>query len=138
MTIDDAEQSWITPTAETLPFFEGAANNQLQLQQCNDCQGWMYPLKQKCQRCGSGQLDWRAASGQGTIYAHAMLHREYHPRHRGRLPLVIAWVDLAEGVRMPSNIVGSEPASLKAGLPVQVEFERDPGGQAFPVFRVIP
>ncbi len=128
--------NWITPTEETQPFFDGADQGILRLQHCNDCEAWMYPHKERCQRCGSANLEWRDASGAGTLYAHAMLHRQYHPRHEGRLPIVIAWVDLPEGVRVPSNVVGTEPAELKAGQALTVDFERDPAGTAYPVFRV--
>lgn len=129
-----ASEGWIYPTQETQPFFDGAKEAVLRLQVCEKCDTWMYPSKKCCQRCGSPELSWRDANGTGTIYAHARLHRKYHPRHEGKLPLVIAWIDLDEGVRIPSNIVGSDFSELKAGMPVRVTFELEPGGYAIPVF----
>ena len=120
------------------PFFEGARAGELRLQRCDDCGSWTYPVKQRCQDCGSTALIWRPASGRGTLYSHARLQRVYHPRHEGRLPVILAWVDLEEGVRMPSNLIDCEPAQAKAGMAVQVAFEQFPDGAAIPVFKPAP
>lgn len=131
------QTGWIQPTEATLPFFEGAKQGVLRLQSCGDCGMWMYPIKKRCQACGSNELSWKDASGKGTVYAHAKLHRQYHPRHEDKLPIVIAWVDLEEGVRVPGNIVHSDAETIKAGMPVEVTFEIEPGGWAIPVFRIV-
>ncbi|MDA1077260.1 MAG: zinc ribbon domain-containing protein, partial [Proteobacteria bacterium] len=83
-------EGWIRPTEATQPFFDGAKLGVLRLQHCRTCDGSMYPIKTRCQHCGSTELDWQDSKGTGTVYAHAKLHRQYHPRHQGRLPLVIA------------------------------------------------
>jgi hypothetical protein len=131
------QAGWIEPNEATLPFFEGAKQGVLRLQTCDDCGKWMYPIKKRCQQCGSDALAWKDASGKGTVYAHAKLHRQYHPRHEDKLPIVIAWIDLEEGVRMPGNIVDSEEEAIKAGRHVEVTFEIEPGGWAIPVFRIV-
>jgi uncharacterized OB-fold protein len=130
------EATWLPePDELNQPFFEGARTDELRMQCCSDCNGWMYPVKQRCQHCGSTDLVWRAVSGRGTVYSHARLHRVYHPRHEGRLPLIVAWIDLEEGVRMPSNLVDCDPTDAKAGMAVQVTFEQFPDGGVIPVFR---
>ena len=127
--------AWLPTDDQSQPFFEGASAGELRLQRCSDCQGWMYPLKKRCQHCGSTNLAWRASSGRGTVYSHARLQRVYHPRHEGRLPLILAWVDLEEGVRMPSNLVDCDPADVRVGIAVRVTFEQFPDGTVIPVFR---
>jgi uncharacterized OB-fold protein len=128
--------SWLPePDDNNRPFFEGAQAGELRLQCCNRCEGWMYPVRQRCQHCGATDLAWRTASGRGTLYSHARLKRVYHPRHEGRLPIILAWVDLDEGVRMPTNLVDCDPADAHAGMSVQVTFETFPDGGAVPVFR---
>ncbi len=97
----------------------------------------MFPLKRRCQNCGGTRLEWRDASGTGTIYAHARLRRAYHPRHADRLPLILAWVDIPEGVRVMTNIVGADPATVRTGDAVRVVFENLPGGMAIPVFEPV-
>ena len=131
------QAGWIEPTDATMPFFEGARQGVLRLQICGECARWMYPIKKCCQQCGSSALEWKDASGKGTVYAHAKLHRQSHPRHEDKLPIVIAWIDLEEGVRMPGNIVHSATEVIVTGASVQVTFEMEPGGWAIPVFRIV-
>lgn len=128
--------SWLPePDENNRPFFDGAREGELRLQRCDDCGGWMYPVKKRCQHCGSTALGWQAACGRGTLYSHARLQRVYHPRHQGRLPLILAWIDLEEGVRLPSNLIDCEPADARVGMRVQVAFEQFADGAAIPVFR---
>ena len=85
-------------------------------------------------------MQWRDASGRGTIFSHAVLHRPYHPRHEGRLPLVLAQIDLAEGVRLQSNIVDLDAGAdqIKVGREVEVAFEAlADGSGTVPVFKVV-
>jgi hypothetical protein len=124
------------PDDENRPFFEGARAGKLRLQRCGDCGGWMFPVRRRCQRCGSTKLGWADASGRGTLYAHGQLQREYHPRHAGRLPILLAQVDLDEGVRMSTNLVGCAPEQARAGTKVRVVFETSPAGEAVPVFEL--
>ena len=130
-----SEQSWIPePNEATAPFFEGAKAGKLRLQRCDDCGTWSFPLMTLCQHCGSTQISWQDASGEGVVYAHGRLARPYHARHAERLPLVLAQVDLPEGIRLNTNIVGVETATVKAGDRVKVTFETFPDGGVLPVF----
>jgi uncharacterized OB-fold protein len=127
--------AWLPePDDANRPFFDGAREGKLRLQRCEACGGWMYPVRKRCQHCGSPKLAWADASGRGTLYAHGQLQREYHPRHRGRLPVILAQVDLEEGVRMNTNLVGVAPADARVGMKLRVAFERSPAGEAIPVF----
>lgn len=123
------------PSTANAPFFEGAQQRMLRLQCCDDCGRWAFPVKDRCQGCGGTQIGWRDASGAGTLYSFGVLHRVYHPRHETRLPLILANVDLAEGLRIPSNLVGISPADVKIGMAVAVDFETLPDGAVVPVFR---
>jgi uncharacterized OB-fold protein len=129
-------QAWLPePDEKNRPFFDGARAGKLRLQQCGDCAGWMFPVRKRCQHCGSTKLQWADASGRGTLYAHGLLQREYHARHKGHLPVLMAQVDLDEGVRVNTNLVECDPADARVGMPVQVAFETSPSGEVVPVFR---
>ena len=122
------------------PFFAAARAGKLRLQRCRACGTWAFPLRTRCQACGSSAMQWRDASGRGTIYSHAVLHRPYHPRHQGRLPLVLAQIDLAEGVRLQSNIVDldADADQIEAGREVEVAFETlADGSGTVPVFKLV-
>jgi uncharacterized OB-fold protein len=128
-------KSWLPePDDKNRPFFDGARVGKLRLQRCDACGGWMFPVRKRCQHCGSTKLAWADASGRGTLYSHGQLQREYHPRHAGRLPVLLAQVDLEEGVRMNTNLVECDAASVKAGMKLRVRFETSPAGEAVPVF----
>lgn len=61
--------------------------------------------------------------------------RVYHPRHQDRLPLILAQVDIAEGLRLNTNVVDIEPTELQVGDRVEVAFETFPDGGVLPVFK---
>lgn len=128
--------SWVpAPNERSAPFYEGARRGELRLQRCGGCRAWLHPVRARCPHCGGVEITWEAASGRGRVYSHALLHRAYHPRHEGRLPLVLATIDLDEGVRLSSNVVGVEEGEVRAGLPVEVAFEHLSDEVALPVFR---
>lgn len=140
--MSDAGRWLAEPDDDSRPYFDAMREGTLRLQRCSDCSTWFFPFHRRCQNCGSTNLTWADASGRGTIFSHARLRREYHPRHVERLPLVIAWIDLEEGVRMASNVIGTPPDEVHVGQPVQVDFERFPDeapahGDLVPVFRII-
>lgn len=125
------------PNEHNLPFFEGSRLGELRLQFCSDCCGWMYPAKKRCQHCGNDSLIWKAVSGNGVLYSHARLQRVYHPRHEGRLPLILALVDLEQGVRIQSNLVNCRPSEARVGMAVEVVFQELPDGEFIPLFQPI-
>lgn len=85
-----------------------------------------------CPDCQSLELEVTELSGRGTVHSFAILHHPRHPAFDD--PVLVALVDLEEGVRMFSNLVGVEPSDIEIGMAVAVEFEaRDTG--AVPVFR---
>jgi hypothetical protein len=131
-----SDQTWIpAPTAATQPFFDGAKEGKLRLQVCSACNTWAYPPTTICMNCGSTDIEWRDASGKGEVYAHARLMRQYHERHKDRLPLILAQIDIDEGLRLNTNVVDIDPAELKVGARVEVAFEEFPDGGVIPVFK---
>jgi uncharacterized OB-fold protein len=105
------------------PYFEGAKAHKLMLMQCQDCGLWRYPSRHHCSNCWSENTEWKEASGKGTVYTWAAMHQLYHPGFEPDLPYVIAVIELAEGPRIPTNIVGATSDELRVGMPVEVTFE---------------
>ena len=131
------EANWIPePSDETRPFFDGAAQGRLRLQVCKNCGRWSYPLMTVCGECGSREIEWRDACGRGTVFSHARLMRAYHPRHQDRLPLVLAQVDIEQGLRLMTNIIDIDPAQVRVGQAVEVAFETFEDGGILPVFKI--
>jgi len=137
--MNDTIPHWLPePGDDTRPFFDGAREGRLCLQACDDCGAFAYPPTTCCQECGSSAIGWRDAAGDGVVYAHARLARVYHPRHEGRLPIILAQVDIPEGLRLMTNIIDADPGAVKAGDAVTVAFETFPDGSVVPVFRPKP
>ena len=68
-------------------------------------------------------VTWTTASGRGTVHSWTVSYQAFHPAFEDCLPLVLAIVDLDEGVRMNCRLDGVAPDEIEIGLPVEVDFE---------------
>jgi uncharacterized OB-fold protein len=122
------------PTPETQPYWDGAAAGELRIQRCRDCrQAYFYP-RPLCPSCGSGDVEWFTASGRATLYSYVINHRPA-PGFEADAPYAIAVVQLAEGPRMMTNLVGVAPTpeALELDMELRVAFEQR-GDVTLPVF----
>ena len=78
--------------------------------------------------------EWVAASGRGRVYSYTVNHRG-EGAYQDSAPFVLAYVELDEGPRIMTNIVGADDADLAVGLPVEVVFHDTGEGSARPRFR---
>jgi uncharacterized protein len=123
------------PTPETQPFWDGCAAGELRIQRCLDCgKPYFYP-RPVCPSCGSVNVEWFTASGDATLYSYVINHRPA-PGFEDDAPYAIAVVQLAEGPRMMTNIVGvpNTPEDLVLDMPLRVTFEAR-GDVQLPLFR---
>ncbi len=92
---------------DTAFFWEGTARHELRIQRCGGCGALRHPPGPMCQVCGFARPEYDVAAGTGEVYSYVVHH---HPPVPGRqLPIVIALVQLTEGVRMVGELVGAEP-----------------------------
>ncbi|MBF6600302.1 MAG: Zn-ribbon domain-containing OB-fold protein [Dehalococcoidia bacterium] len=123
------------PTPETQEFWDGARRHELRLQRCNACgRAYFFP-RPFCPRCASDDVGWFTASGKARLYSYVISHRPA-PGFKDDVPYVIAVVELEEGPRMMTNIVGVEPKpeNLPIDLPLQVTWERQSDEITLPLF----
>jgi uncharacterized OB-fold protein len=73
---------------------------------------------------GARDLEWVAASGRGVVYSTTTVRRR--PERGGDYNVVL--VDLEEGPRMMSRVVGIPCAEVRIGMAVQARI--DTGGDA--------
>ncbi|MGW1053375.1 bifunctional MaoC family dehydratase N-terminal/OB-fold nucleic acid binding domain-containing protein [Streptomyces sp. NPDC002521] len=122
-------------------FWEGVADRRLLIQRCTDCGTLRHPWLPGCNACGGSDWDTVEASGAGTVYSYVVMHHPPFPAFEP--PYAVGLVELAEGVRMVSNVVGVPYDKVRIGLPVRVEFrtyedtEGAEGALVLPVFRVV-
>lgn len=123
------------PDEASRPFFEGAREHKLMIQRCSACGSALWPVKSRCRVCLSTDITWEEASGKGTLYTFALMHQVYHLGFASEVPYNVAEVDLAEGIRVTSNIVGCPNAELRIGMPLEVTFEDISDAVTLPKFR---
>ncbi len=112
----------IAQDSDSRPYWEGLAQGELGIQRCDSCgQAVFYP-RAICPHCFSNTLSWIVASGRGTIYSYTVAHQAFGP-FAADVPFVVAIVELEEGVRMMSRIVGAAREEVAIGKAVQVTFE---------------
>ena len=116
----------ITPEAK--PFWDAAAQHKLVMQRCSDCGAFIWTPRPACYECGSEQLEWTELSGKGRVYSFTVIRqvvgRAASKAFEKDIPYVIAWVDLDEGPRMISNIIGCGVDAVELGMNVAVVFEQ--------------
>jgi uncharacterized protein len=124
------------PTPETENFWAGTRAGELRVQQCSNCGRYYFYPRPFCRYCQSADVVWRTVSGGGRLISYVINYRPLPPADPAE-PQVIALVELDQGPRMLTNIVGvpADPEHLPLDGRVQVEFEQR-GDQALPVFRM--
>ena len=108
---------------ETRGYWEACARHELYVQRCRNCGTKRFYARAVCPKCLSSDTEWLRASGRGTVYSFTVTHQNQAPGFREELPYVLAYVELAEGPRMMTNIVGCAPDAVRIGMPVEVVFE---------------
>ncbi|WSX47000.1 OB-fold domain-containing protein [Streptomyces sp. NBC_00963] len=114
-------------------FWDGVARHQLLIQRCTSCSALRFPWLPGCNACGSPEWDTVAASGAGTVYSYVVMHHPAFPAFDP--PYAVGLIELSEGVRMVSNVIGVPYDKVRVGLPVSLEFLRVDEDLELPVFR---
>jgi len=122
-------------TPDTAFFWEGTALGELRIQRCPDCGALRHPPGPMCPACGTpGDGGYVVAAGTGEVFSYVVHH---HPPVPGKkLPMVVALVQLPEGVRMVGELPGAAPDRVRIGRPVRVAFARVDDDLTLPVWRL--
>ncbi|WP_171114662.1 MULTISPECIES: OB-fold domain-containing protein [Streptomyces] len=123
--------------AFTRTYWDAAAHGRLLVRRCWACGRAHHYPREFCPYCWSEDVTWEEASGRATLYTWSVVHRNDLPPFGERTPYVAAVVDLAEGPRMMTEIVGygdyGDESELRAGAALEVDFR-----EGVPVFRIQP
>lgn len=115
------------------PYREGLAAGRLMYQRCKACGHAWLPARSECPRCLKAETEWAEASGEATLVSWVVYHRAFNEAFRNRVPYTVAVVQLKEGPRMISNIVGADPATLVIDQRLKLRIEHE-GDVAIPRF----
>ncbi|MEU9167045.1 bifunctional MaoC family dehydratase N-terminal/OB-fold nucleic acid binding domain-containing protein [Streptomyces sp. NPDC048420] len=116
-------------------FWEGVVRHELLIQRCTACATLRFPWLPGCAHCGGPDWDTVRASGEGTVYSYVVMHHPPFPAFDP--PYAVALVQLAEGVRMISNVIGTPYDKVRIGMPVRLAFQSYDGDLTLPVFRAV-
>jgi uncharacterized OB-fold protein len=115
------------PSPETQAFWDAAAQGRFLIRRCTACgKAHWYP-RPMCPFCWSEKTEWVEASGRGRIYSYSVMRRAPEP-------YVVAYVTLAEGPTMLTNLVDCDFDALAIGYEVQLKFSPTEGGPPVPTF----
>jgi uncharacterized protein len=118
---------------DTAFFWDGTAAGELRIQRCGECGALRHPPGPMCPACGAAKPGYVVAAGTGEVYSYVVQH---HPPVPGKkLPIVVALVQLPEGVRMVGELLGVAPERVRIGLPVRAEFVRVDDALTLPGWR---
>ena len=112
---------------EQSSFDAALAAGRLEYQRCRSCHGAWLPRREACPSCLSTAWSFERASGRGRVVSWVIYHKAFDPSFADRLPYNVAIVELDEGPRLITNVLGGEVLPLRIGMPVElaVQFEGD-------------
>jgi len=114
-------------------YFEGCAQGELRVRRCLRCDARFRFAHEWCPNCWSAELGYEVASGRGKVTNVSVVHQAPYPAFQDVAPYVLALIQLEEGVRMMSNVIGCDPTEVVIGMPVKVTFEQR-GDVSLPMF----
>jgi len=117
---------------ETEPFWAAAAEGRLLVGYCPACDLHFFYPRARCPDC-LGEADHAESEGVGEVYSYTVV-RQAAGEYAEATPFVLAYVELAEGPRLLTNLVDVDPDAVTVGRDVEVCFQ-DAGEYAVPRFR---
>lgn len=121
---------------EARAFWEGCARHELLLQRCRACGQFQFYPRTLCRNCWSTDIEWVPSAGEGSVYTFTVVHRGPTEVFQAMTPYVVALIQLDEGVRMLSHVIGVAPEDVTIGAKVRVAFDDITDDISLPVFEL--
>lgn len=123
---------------ETKPYWEATKNHDLKLPRSKGGNRFFfYPRALSPYDDMSQDLEWEKVSGRGKVWTFSIHNMGPTKAYKGDPPYVVALVDLDEGVRMMTNIVGCDPGDVTIGMEVEVVFDDVTDDVTLPKFKPV-
>ena len=113
-------------------FYDYCKNGELRFPKCTECGSFRFPPEVTCPKCTATSHEWLPVSGRGTVFSWVVMTRAYHPAFEP--PYAVAIIELEEGPRLYSNVLGVDPHSITQDMPVIVGFEKIDDEHTIPFF----
>ena len=112
------------PTSVSEPFWTGLSEGRLMIQYSPSSDKWVFYPRALAPGTLADDLEWRQVSGLGTVYTFTVARRPTAPPWSDAVPQIIAVVEVADGARIPTELVDVDPDAVKVGMPVRAVFDR--------------
>ena len=125
------------PEPDTEQFWTATQRHELTYPTCNACGKIVFFPRQHCPHCGATEQTWHVSKGEGTVYSYSVIRQNRNPAFKDLGAYALAYIDLDEGFRMMSNVMGvADPTrDITVGMRVKVQWEDQPGSEvALPLF----
>jgi uncharacterized OB-fold protein len=114
-------------------YWQKLKTGELWLQYCIECQQFIFYPRETCPHCLQSKLEWQPVSGLGIVYSYTIVNVSALPEFIDQTPYIYAIIELAEGVKLPSNIIDCPLEQVQVGLPVKLTMIKR-GENTLPVF----
>ena len=105
------------------PYWDALRNRELKLPKCDRCGKIWYPPSPLCPECWSREFTWTRLSGRGRVTSWVVFHQSYFRSFEGEIPYNVAEVELEEGPRLLTNLVGIGNDAIRTAMPVEIVFD---------------
>jgi uncharacterized OB-fold protein len=122
------------PSIETQIFWDAVQERRLIMPKCLKCGTYRFPPSVACHVCESDEMAWVDVSGRGKVFSFVVYRRAYRSALKDKVPYVLAVIELEEGPRIPSNVVGLPVEDVECEMPVSVVYEEVRDGFLIPKF----
>lgn len=131
----EPEKPLPNPTVDTQPFWYYCKKHELRMQKCSRCGYIRYPPSIVCPKCHYMEAEWVRLSGRGEVFSFTICHYVFDKAFANDIPYALATIELEEGPRMISNIIGCKLEDIRIGMLVEVDFEDVTDEFALPKFK---
>lgn len=107
---------------ESQPYWQASHDGRLLLRRCLTCDAVHHYPRPFCPSCWSDRVEWIEASGQAVLYTYSVVFQNDLPPFVDQVPYVAAVVELAEGPRVVTQVVGCETDELEIGMALTATF----------------
>ncbi len=122
-------------TEENRGHWDAAKRHEFRLQRCQGCGMVRFPIAYSCPQCLSPEHEWALLSGRGRVSSWVVFHKAYWPSMSEQVPYIVAQIELEEGPRYTSNIVGLNGRDMRMDMQVEAVFDDVTGTLTLPKFR---
>lgn len=139
MSLEDLEstvglRALPAPDNASVYYWQSAAEGRLVIQRCTTCGAYQFYPRALCTNC-AGDTEWVEASGRGTLHTYTVIRQNRSEAFAALSPYVVGIVELEEGVRMMTNVVGCDPDEVHVGMALEVHLVKAADDVGLPFWR---